>query len=79
MDYRKINQYRYEEHMIRGRPYLAINPKSFYDFVRAKRKSSLSSTEMFYGDVFSSSYLDISNMFAVFFNLLIGSWTRAII
>ena len=42
----------------------ASDPKSFYDFVPAERKSSLFSTQMFYGDVSSSSYLDIANMFA---------------
>ena len=63
-DYRRINHYCYEEYMIRDRSNFA---KSFYDFVRAKRKSSSFPTEMFYGDVSSSSYFDISNKFAAFF------------
>ena len=53
--------------MIRVRTNLASHPKSFYDFVRDKHKSCLFLTEIFYGDVFSSIYFDISNIFADFF------------
>ena len=52
-DYRRINQHCYEKYMIRVRSNFA-------------GKSSLFPTKMFYGDVSSSSYPDISNMFADF-------------
>ena len=53
--------------MIRVRSSFTSDPKSFYDCFQAKRKSSLFSTEIFYGVVSFTSYFDILNTFSDFF------------
>lgn len=67
-EYNALNKYCYTNYLRKMSIDFKNNPKSFYNFVNSKRKSTVFPTLMKFQDCESSDDLNISNMFADFFS-----------